>query len=65
MNTNTQKVLHDLSVRMSPFPLVEVPPFLLVKTDDGTRNLLAREAGKQKAIRQYTGAPLSLLGELT
>lgn len=64
MNTNTQKVLHDLSVRMSSFPVVEVPPFLLVKTDDGTRNLLAREAGKQKA-RCFTGAPLSLWSDLT
>ena len=63
MNTNTQKVLHDLSVRMSPFPLVEVPPFLLVKTDDGTRNLLAREAAKQKAKR-YTGQPITMWGDL-
>lgn len=62
MNTNTQKVLHDLSVRMSSFPLVEVPPFLLVKTDDGTRNLLAREAGKQKAKR-YTGQPITMWGD--
>lgn len=63
MNTNTQKVLHDLSVRMSSFPLVEVPPFLLVKTDDGTRNLLAREAAKQKAKR-YTGQPITMWGDL-
>ena len=85
MNTNTQKVLHDLSVRMSTFPLVMPAPFLLVRTcsgrctcadnkrecdcgmpglDDDTRNLLAREAGKQKAKR-YTGQPITLWGELT
>ena len=49
---------------MSSFPLVMPEPFLLVKADDGTKNMLAREAGKQKAIRQYTGELGSLWGAL-
>lgn len=63
MNTNTQKVLHDLSVRMSNFPLVMPAPFLLVETDDGTKDMLARVAHRQKA-RQYTGELGSLWGVL-
>lgn len=35
MNTNSEKVLHDLSVRMSSFPLVMPEPFLLVRTCSG------------------------------
>lgn len=61
--TATERVRADLSVRMSNFPLVMPAPFLLVKTDDGTRNLLAREAAKQRA-RCFTGQPITLWSDL-
>ena len=62
MNTNTQKVLHDLSVRMSPFPLVEPEPFLLVRTDDGTQDMLNRIAAHQRP-RLFTGQPITMWGD--
>ena len=61
--TATEQVRADLALRMSNFPLIEPAPFLLVKVSNDNANLLAREAGKQKA-RHFTGQPITQWGAL-